>query len=254
MAKLTLKLPKISGKDLKGMNGIEFDEFCEKISKANRKWINNKFPTKQTSWAYVTKKGRIFDSSENPAIPSITQTRENYRFAGELVFLLLRPGCQYLDMVFFLESSEKGEIADIFEMPKKEFQEYINKDTGIVYVNAQSGLVNKIKNIYSTGYLKTLSVLSEEGIRHKEGATTAEISNIGAAGKRIYMASQIQEAVEARGKKVRVSKDSEGPLIRVERLHRFDDPILDIFDTYDISVMGYPLILYGSRERYNPKE
>lgn len=255
MEKVKLITPKFTVYDLKKMDIIDYEEFSEEISKKNRKWIKQNFPNDYVTWAIVTKTGTIIDYGKGNYRPCVSQIGNEWRLHKKPVFLLTRSEDSYCGTTYFVEASEKSDLGELLKKTHKDFDTYHSKGMDIALIDAQSGLVDKLVKIgkYALGQLKKKETKingDEAGV----GATVAKVINVGKRHRNIYIASQIQEAVETRGKKVTYSKMAKKPEFRrIERLHRFDDSILDIFDTYKILVpRGNLLILYGSKTKFNP--
>jgi hypothetical protein len=85
--------------------------------------------------------------------------------------------------------------------------------------------------------------------RHAQGAYSATIYHKDFNAP-IRMTSQSQIEVNLRGSKTLDQKEP-GRWLRIDRLHRFDDPVVDMFDTYGLKVVEnvLPLILYKTRDK-----
>jgi len=252
----TLKLDPISADEYFTMDPMRLDKLMSHLSVKNRRWMNVMLPS-TTTWVYLNSEGEVWGQGEGNVVPSTPQTREAASWIKQPLYLLMRSQSRYRDITFFMETSAVHDLEQRLQIPDNYFFPYIDKSTGITSVNAQSGTVNLLKDDYAMGSLKTQQPRDEAtDTRFQHGATVADVRYVGWEHPHpiLYIASQNMIAVHGRGRRVRGERPGEkSKIIRVERQHRFDDPILDIFDTYNfLQQDGWkPFILYGPRAVYD---
>lgn len=251
-----LKLADITDDAYFSMHPVELEKIMRSVSRENKRWMTTMLPS-TASWAYISRDKEIWGVGEGDLSPSVNQTREAAKWVKKPLFLFTNCQQRYRDTTYFLEQSAAESIEGLTKIPKIYFQPYLDDRSGVVAVNAQSGKVNALKKYYAIGTLAVMKPRdnrSEE--RHTVGATVADIRYVGwdHIETILYIASQSAEEVHARGSKVRGERRGEkGRILRIERLHRFDDPILDIFDTYRMKREDFwrPLVLHGPRAVYD---
>jgi len=264
VAKLTL--PKVHARKYFSMNLKDLqhlEDLFSGLGKLNKKWIHQNAPSPKTEWMYVSVKGKIWGYGYGPSIPATHQVVEASELVGEKLYLLRRSNLQHCDSSFFIRSSNLEQISQLFGRSKEDFIDYSGINEGVLTIDAQSGLVNKLLNTnFAIGKLKILYTLTPDKDRHyNAGATVADIHNVGWASSEAYeflhIGSQNKDEVHARGAKVTGERpqDESRKIKRIERLHRFDNPILDIFDTYLQKGRGWhSLVLHGLREKFGLDE
>ena len=239
------------------MDGFEFDKLCRQIRRDNRKLLNRLMSDPKISWMYVNKGGRVYGSGEGLTTPSAYQTREGAKWMDTPLFLITRSNLQYCDVSYFTRGEHKRKIGEILDRPDDDFFDYQQPGDGIVTINAQSGLINKLTEAgFAVGKLKVLKPKIDEQ-RYSCGATIADVQNVHyiLSGKVLHIASQNADEVHKRGSRVRGERpNEEGTIERIERVHRFDDPVVDIIITYEMKSGGCnPLVLFGPRQIYDRK-
>ena len=259
-SRITLDAPKLTLKKVRTLGEVEFEKVYREFSGKNRGWMHENAPDPKVSWMYVSPRGKIWGYGYGNIFPSTRQVIDASGIVRTPLLLMLRQNQQYCDVSFFLTESHQEQVGKIFDRPRSDFEDYNGLNEGILTVYAQSGLVNKLRNaLFAIGRLKKLKTRSaiKEGKIYSSGAIIADITNIGWASSDAYdylhIASQNADEVHSRGSKVTGERlgDSEKRVKRIERLHRDNDAIIDIFDTYAVKSRGWhPLILYGPREEF----
>jgi hypothetical protein len=255
-----IEIPKLTNKQYFGMPGMQFEKMCNALWGHNKRQLRNLFPEVNTSWMYIDRQGRMYGFGEGNVIPSAYQTREGSRMMGIQLFLIRRNNFSYCDSSYFMRASLKPRAAEAFGRGIDDFHDYNEEGDGVVTINAQSGIVEKlIEAGFAVGRLKRMKPLvnpkDADSGRYSCGATTADVYNVhpSLGEKVLYIASQNAAEVHKRGSKVRGERENDkGTVLRVERLHRLDDPVLDIIVTYEMrKPHGNPLILHGTRAIYD---
>lgn len=239
----------------------ELSAVMEELGMQNRKWMNRNLE-KTVTWVLVDKEGEIIEESDRPIVPSYHEIRKRGTRDRMQIYMFIRSGEKYRDTTYFLGRDYIKDISMIFERDPSDFFEYLNSVEGIVTVNAQSGLVNKLSK-YAAGRLTRVIPLlipgDKKGGAHAYGATVADIGDAWENGQEqiVRIASQNIHTVHANGSKVSGERTGSKNSTRFERLHRFDDPVLDLFDTYRFYSerfnMKSDLVLFGPRKDFDPE-
>ncbi|MDO8740661.1 MAG: hypothetical protein Q7J54_03775 [Candidatus Woesearchaeota archaeon] len=249
------KPPKISTASYNALNGPEFDDLCKKVAKENRPWMKEIMPDPNTSWVLVIgNKAAAFGQSD--LIPSLSQVREKCG-AGQRGYLLMRPNARYCDLVLYFQSSQAKKIAGILKRNPADIKTYLEPTENISYVNAPSGVLNKLDDAFALGEIKYERPLlypdTESKEKHAQGAYVAAIKHK-TFGKPIRLTSQSLIEVNLRGSKTLDQRYPE-KWVRMERLHRFHDEIVDMLNTYEVKKQENwpPLVLHRSRNSVESK-
>lgn len=255
-------MPSMSLRDYNSLGKEGFDELCEQLSDKNRDWIKENAPNQKISWMYVSRRGRIWGYGEGSIVPTDSQTREaaNFNHIRTPLFLLKRNNSQYCDTSFFMKKGEVVKVAELFNRCEEDFSDYRNLNEGIATIQAQSGLVNKLVNArYAVGKLIVRKTLKpgegRDGVHYKTGAVVVNITGINWAShcEVLHLGAQDKTEVHKRGGKVTGERPGEEDrkIKRIQLLHRVSDPIIDIFDTWEIKSRGWnSLVLHGAREEF----
>jgi hypothetical protein len=254
-----LRVPRMSRRSYAATELDEMGELCEELSEKNRKWFQKHAPSKRTHWMYVNSQGQIWGHGESNLVPCADDLKEASRLHGNNLFLLKLDQSQFRDRTYFFKAGNAQEAYDLLGIEEDEVMPF-RED--IVTVNAQSGLTSKLlKAGWALGELgRRVPLAWDKQSRHQYGATVVHITNIGPdyVGD-LHMGSQNKAMVNLRGSKVTGQRkgDENRNVTRIERLHRFDCPILDIYDTFEDYARGLqikvnPLVLHGERETFDP--
>jgi len=168
---------------------------------------------------------------------------------------------QFRDRTYFFKAKNAEEAYGLLGIEEDDVMLF---KEDIVTVNAQSGLTSKLlKAGWALGELGRRVPLGwDKKTRHQHGATVVDITNVGPnyVGD-LCIRSQNKATVNLRGSKVTGERKGDEnrnvPVTRIERLHRLDCPILDIYDTWEDYARGLqikvnPLILHGDRANFDP--
>ena len=242
-----LKLPPITVLDYCEMRHGEFMDLVSQASELNQGWMRRNFPP-GIDWAVVVD-GKIVHSGDHPPFPNEIRIRQ-FGMRGYAPYLLMK-SVPRRDLRFFFRGEFQSDICQLLGMSHDEVESYSEPEEGIVTLATTSGSLNKLLEKYALGSLAVLQPKIDEKRRHAIGATTVKVYNHQFGGKYLYIAAQIADHVHQRGGKTAEEREPDR-WYRVERRHRFDDPIADILDTYDMVKQQDwpPLVLYRSRDKY----
>lgn len=257
-----IKLDALSDEVYFSMDLRELSTIMEELGVQNRSWMNRNLE-KTIIWVLVDKDGEIIEESDRSITPTYREVREQAERDGKQLYMFVRSPGMYRDVTYFIDSEYVDGVAMIFDRDPDDFFTYLDQIEGVKTVNAQSGLINKLKEKkYAIGKLSRIKPLLEPGNEksggHDYGATIANINNAWKMGhdQLVHIASQNIHLVHAKGSKVSGERVGSKNYTRFERLHRFDDPILDIFDTYRFYSERFEirpnLVLFGSRRDFDP--
>jgi len=217
------------------LSNSQLSMFFNKATKQNEEWFDES--TKNTNLYWILMKGdRIRTMGySNDDMPTMDDIKKMSKENGEVYSLLFNPSSAIKDLEIFFQSKETSKLMKIIG---KDTTPYLNNPDEKINTKAvKSGILNKLKKNYALGNLINHKVLN-----HSLGATLAYVWNISYKGKEgLYISSQSKREVHKRGSETIDEKTNRAG---IERLHRFDDPILDIFDTYDQKIGKPSLILY----------
>ena len=265
--KSEIKLDALSNETYFSMDLRELSMVMEELGIVNRGWMNRCLG-KTTVYVLVDKDGEIIEESDRSIVPSYDGVRKRALKEGRQIYMFIRSSNEYRDVTYFLDTDSVDAVGKIFDRASDDFFTYLDPVEGISTINAQSGLVNKLKSGYAFGKLYRKKPLLEpgnpKGGGHACGATVVDIDNAWESNhdQRVHIASQNIHLVHARGSKTGNEGFGSATTTRLERLHRFDDSILDIFDTYrfysdgsrgDRFNLRLSLILYSLRKDFSPK-
>jgi hypothetical protein len=232
------------------MDTISWGVLARRTARQNEQWVRENMPP-NVQWAIVVG-GDIVDTGDfGGLVPSAFQTREKST-ARRRAYLVMRPS-SYLDTDLFFRSAYEQDILGIFERDPKHAFSHLDESEGIMSLRCRSGVLSTMEEGYALGMLKVQKPKREDGEgQHTEGATVCTVRNMLYRGKPLYIAAQPAALVHRRGKRTQSDRDPDRAF-RIERHHRFDDPVLDIMDTYDIEMGSAgeqwpPLVLYKSRK------
>ncbi|MEK6861720.1 MAG: hypothetical protein AABY07_07155 [Nanoarchaeota archaeon] len=255
-----IKLDTLSDEVYFSMDLRELITIMEELGVQNRSWMNRNLE-KTIVWVLVDKDGEIIEESDRSIIPTYREVREQAKKEDRQLYMFVRSPDEYRDVTYFLDAEYVDSIAMILSRDSDDFFPYLDPIEMIRTINAQSGLTNKLKEKCAVGKLYQLKPLFEPGNEkeggHNYGSTVVNIDNAWMSGhdQLIHIASQNIHLVHARGSKVSGERSGSKNCTRFERLHRFDDPILDIFDTYRFYSERFEikpnLVLFGSRKEFD---
>jgi hypothetical protein len=250
--KVRFRAPNISPGQYDDLTGPEFDDLCEKVAHDNREWMRQNMPDIHTQWIIVVN-GRVVEESHSDVLPSAYEVTRRSK-GNNLAFLLTRPKRQYLGLELYFQTSESQAVVQLLGRDLDEVEPYLQEVEGISHIDAQSGSLVKLVNQFALGRMRYECPLlnGEEEKRHFQGAYSATITHP-SFEKKVRMTSQSQAEVNARGIETLAQKQPDRWL-RVERLHRFDDAVVDMFDTYARKKQeSWPaLILYRDSSKPGP--
>jgi hypothetical protein len=223
-------IPQISSTAYRTLTGPEFDDLCDNLVHTNRDWIRQNMPDINTTWVIVVG-GKIVEESHSDILPSIYEVTRRSR-GKDLAFLLTRPRKQYLGLELYFRNENIDSVVDLLKRDRQEVEDYRERVEGISFIQAQSGILNKLEDAFALGRMRYECPLlyGETEKRHHQGAYSATITHT-SFQRSIRLASQSQSEINARGIKTLDQRQPER-WIRMERLHRFDDVVIDMFDTY----------------------
>ncbi len=265
-SKPEIRLDALSDERYFSMDLRELSAIMEELGIKNRKWMNRNLG-KTVTWVLVDKEGEIIEESERPIVPSYTGIKERATREKRQIYMFIRSSQQYRDTTYFLSTEYVDSVAMSLDRDSDDFFGYLSPVEGISTINAQSGLVGKLREGYALGKLSRKKPLLEPGNYesggYNQGATVADIDNAlnSEHNQVVHIASQNVHLVHARGSKTGNEGFGSVATLRLERLHRFDNPILDIFDTYRFysdrsSGSGFNLkpnlVLFGLRKDFDP--
>jgi hypothetical protein len=233
--------PKVTALEYLTMTVEEFTEMCEGLYRTNEKWFDATINDKGVTSALVTHSGKVVETSCRETVLSVIQITEKSREYGQMVYQLIRSPT-YMDTMIYFRETNVDAILDLLDRKKEDVG--IHKEE-IRKLRMQSGALRKLRDDFLLGAMKDFRPRVGD-IRYAEGATIAKVENYDFGdGKSLYIASQSADKAHERGRKTIVDREPER-WIRMERLHRVDDPVLDIFDTYRINKSeNWPeLVLY----------
>ena len=231
------------------MDHTEFMQFVELSSTQNEAWIRQNLPP-EARWG-VVQGGILVDHGFGFKVPNEIEIR-GYRgkTANDTPYLLTRKISRQ-DLEIFFRTPDMVRITGLVQRTDQDFETYLQATENTSTGHLPSGSLNKLKDSFALGALGTqIPLTPDRDERHSIGATTAKVHNwqaLGMPNRTLYFSSQFLEHIHARGLKTEADRDPS--ILRVERLHRFDDPIADILDTYDVMrEEGWPsIILYRGR-------
>ncbi|MFH0832475.1 MAG: hypothetical protein V1900_01995 [Candidatus Aenigmatarchaeota archaeon] len=231
------------------LSHIEFDELCKQLYQDNKKWLNETLNDPVVHSVLVTSDGRILKSRYDNSVLTAEQVRDAARIYGSLVYQLSRP-TRFLDVNLYFQDASEHEVLTALERSRDGVSRYKGH---VKTAKSQSGSLEKLSNVFIVGRMEEL-IPSIKGERYEEGATVAYSQPMEVFGwKRLHIASQSAEKVHQRNARTMDEREP-GKWLRIERLHRFDDPVLDMFDTYDIERLpAWPgMILYKVMDAKKP--
>jgi hypothetical protein len=235
----------------KKLDSQEFDGLCEKLYKQNREWFRQETSNNPTVTGILVVGKKLEEVYHTNGFPSYFEIQRRSQTEGKKVFLLTRPN-PYLDLVLYFQTKNSEMITELLKREKQDVKSYLEPVEGISQLNCQSGLLNNIEDAFAIGelkYEKTLIRQSKPELgRYEQGATVATIEHP-SYKMRLRITSQSEKEVHLRRAKT-IEEKRPGNWERIERLHRFDDPILDIFDTYEMKKReNWPdLLVYKSKK------
>jgi len=226
---------KISVEKFLSLTDSELQVFYSKVANNNKEWLNDYF-SRGLDWIIV--KGNKFKEGgyATEAKPSFDKIKRDTAEDREIRYLLFISNSAIKDLKIFFQAKEESRLTKI--IGNAEIKPYLHENEKINTADIQSGVLNKIKEKYALGRL-----INHVPIDHVYGATVVQIDNIDyEKGKKgLHIGSQSVIEVHKRGS---ITMDERINATRIERLHRFDDPILDIFDAYNEKIGKPSLILY----------
>lgn len=247
------KQPKISTSDYGQLNGPEFDDLCKRVAKENRQWLKEVMPDPDMSWVLVIG-NKAVDFGHSDLVPSLSQIRAKCG-AGQRGYLLMRPNAIYCDLALYFQSSQAEVIAGILKRKPGDIKTYLDPVEEISFINAPSGALNKLEDAFALGKIIYERPLldNEKKKKHAEGAYVATIEHK-TFDKAIRMGSQSQAEVNLRGIKT-IDQRYPEQWVRMERLHRFHDEVVDMLNTYEMKKQENwpPLLLHRSRNSVESK-
>ncbi len=243
--------PKISKKNYMKLSGPEFDDLCNDALQCNKEWFREttgKNP--HAVWILVLGNKAIEVGYKN-IVPSVTTVREHSQ-GNKKAYLLVRPQRQYQDLMLFFREKTEGRVLDALHRERSDLKYHLDESEGMQSMYVQSGLLNKLHKQFALGSMELQAPLTgkKKEIKHVHGAYVAHIRNKEYQGKHLAISSQSKKDIHARGSKT-IDEKLPDQWMRIERLHRFDDPVLDIFDTYETrGQRKWPeLVLYKPRNK-----
>lgn len=239
--------PVMSRREYNNLSGPEFEDLCATVLEKNRLWARGAMKNPNTYWIVVLDSGKVIERGDSNLVPSFFQVREMTN--GKRGYLLYRPGEKYCDTELFLPTTEDDIVGERLGRSVRDIQSYLNPVEGISHVHVQSGHLPRLQEGFALGQVVYESPLlkGSKETRHSEGSSSARIS-IKGFPKIVRVASQSLAEVNARGIKT-LDQRQPDKWVRMERLHRFDDAIVDMFDTYNFKKDAtWPsLLLYRKR-------
>jgi hypothetical protein len=220
----------------------DFMDLAHDISVQNQAWFRqNADPS--SLWAIVVG-DKIVEQSKALPLPNRISIRRHgtNTFPPYLVIRDTTPR----DIRILFEKKHLELVQSTLGANPADFEHHEPSSFSLETHATQSGALNKLVPYFALGKIRVLNIHG-----HTSGATTVIVQRPLFDGKQLYMSSQIAEHVHARGQKTSEERYPE-QFLRVERRHRFDDPKVDIFDTYNmIRQQGWPdLLLYWNRAKH----
>ncbi len=231
------------------MTHSQYTDFVEQVSNANQSFMRLNLPGEE-KWAVVTG-GRIVKAGFGYKIPNEIEIRA-FGTRTETPYLLTRKISQR-DIEIF------GQVLSLPQIRKLlgencTVSPYGPTEEEIIRIPTQSGNLNKLEDQFVLAGLAIQQSLfrGRHGKRHVIGATVARAFNKPEVfgDRMLFIASQWEDHVHAR-KGMTEDDRAPGRFYRLERHHRIDEPVTDIFDTYDLAREGqiWPdLILYRAKD------
>jgi len=232
MRERKIKLPKISISKYGKLSDNEMKRLLEDISRKNKAYVDENCRRVDGEWILYRNRSSIAIGLAGQRPPSMETIRTESIARGEPVYLLTSDVSTPRDLqLYFLSPIQRKVIESIGD---REIQDYgdLRKDIKVKVTEIPSGLIDKLKSTdrYLIGALQELV---PKGM--KVGATAALFQH---KGETVQVASISQDSVKKRGYKTRSEKFG---WKRIERVHRSDDAVLDIFDTFLLTLPGTSL-------------
>ena len=257
VGKKNIDLPQISLDKILEWSAQFYEQTCEKFANGSKGILNeqmNEIGDKIT-WIYMDQENHIYGSGDTKIVPNHRETQLAMQIVEKPLFLFRRSN-QYWDTAYFIAERFVNCFLDESNLEKPDQSEYYDNDLGygkIIQVVAQSGLYNNLIHKFAMGKLNVLCGLDAKNDQHVKGATIADIK-IDYSKRIVFISSRNQDEVLLTGAKPRHFGNPN--LIAVQRIHKFDDPIIDIIETYNQkcdSLSKKPLLLYGSSKVYDTR-
>jgi len=233
-----LKIPKIPIERFGKFSDNEMKRIFEDISRKNKSYIAENCGRVNGEWILYRNKSSFTIGLAGERPPSMEEIRTQSIARREPVYLLTSDVSTPKDLqLFFLSPVERKVMESIKEkdsIKEREIQFYgdLREDIKVKVTEIPSGLIDKLKSTdrYLIGALQELV---PNGM--KVGATAALFQH---KGETVQVASISQDSVRKRGYKTRSERFG---WKRIERIHRTDDAVLDIFDTFLLTLPGTSL-------------
>ena len=229
---LEFKFPDISEEKCRGLDSREWAEYCKGLSRRNKRWIEANLP-KDADHLFVNREGKILVVAYwHPGDTIDRDVRRELR--GKEHFMLRESDEDLTDTVLYFEERAREEVIKGLKIDLDDVDLYSDELSGIYTCFGESGLITRMKEFVALGNLKVVKPM-RNGRRYSQGATEVEIENFNKSKFNLYIGSQDPTIVHALGLRSIVDQpDKAGKINYLTRLHRFDDPILDIFETWRI--------------------
>ncbi len=226
----------------------EFGTLCRELYNRNKRWLNEAVNDPLVKSVLVAPDGRIVKSTYDKRVLTPEQVRDEARIRGCILYQLIRPQ-SFLSLDLYFQDTDQDAVLKALERNRDRVKTY---KEDVKTTKSQSGSLEKLRATFVLGGMRELMPLVGEK-RYSEGATVVYSQTMDVfGGKRLHIASQAEAKIHERG--ARTSSDRQPDLwIRMERLHRFDDTVLDIYDTYAMERReGWPdLILYATEKNHS---
>jgi len=242
------KQPDLSLREYNALDGFEFEEENERAFEDNKLWYR-KHATPDTWWLLVVN-GRILQRGVSEVRPTQAQIKETY--PNKQAYLLFRSPERLFDTELFFRTSDVVDVARLARRDLEDIRPYLQEVEGVSQLYVQSGILPRFSSRFALGVISSLNPRISEVSRecHPNGALVAIITHPGLA-KRIRIEPESVEEVEARNKK-RLSENQHELYLGMTRMHRYDNPILAMLETYEdlrakVPEKMKPLVLYMAR-------
>jgi hypothetical protein len=241
-------MPPLDRRTYLAMMGPEFGDFCKEVAQMNKRWVREHLDDDNTSWAVVVD-GKIIESSSRVELPSVEYVR-SMSTPESVAILISRPTTQLKDKTIYFDSGSSKKICDLLKADNAEVRSYREPVEAINCLDTRSGALPKLAGEFGVANLTYLKVLIGEELR-PNGVYVARIPGDFHGGRSLDIDSQSETQINKRGFKT-LSQREPGKWIRLERLHRYEDPILDIMNTYaSCRGTGWPeLVLCRDRNKH----
>ena len=211
--------------------------FWRQVSSENRRWVRKNLHPEAT-WAIV-REGRIIEEGFQEGFPSIWAV-ENRGTPKHSAYLMTRPSVKYRDRTLYFRDYIGPNVAELVGENEEAIEPYSESES-ISMLDVRSGKLRALGS-FTVGNLRTIVRKGATHLVNRDtpGATCAFISERRLDGKPVVIdyVRRRYSVWQSRGYHV------------IPRLHVCDDPVADIFVTYNNAKLpGWPeLVLSGKRK------